>query len=528
MHTNGCVEEQPNPPHIYNRTGFDTRKYLNAQVKKILGRVSLFDKLYLEFGGKLRYDHHASRVLPGFEIDTKVRMLRQLGDKIEIVHCISAKDIEKRKIRRDFGLTYEDQILKDINDLRELGLDVSAVVINRFSGESSAERFKRKLHARGVNAFLHYEIPNYLKDLDFVVSERGYGRQEYIDTDKKIVVVTAPGPGSGKMSFCMAQIYLDRERGIDSGCAKFETFPIWNLELNHPVNVAYEAATADIGDYNIVDTFHKRAYGVTAINYNRDVENFAIMMKIIEKMVGKEDPLAMYRSPTDMGVNMAKDGIIDDGAVREASKREIMRRYFRYYREFVEGDTMQCTLDRMREIMGKVGVNPNDRPVVTLAREAANQAKMRKDYGKGYGDLFSGAAIELLDNNGMLSVITGKNSPLLHAESAAILNALKTIADVPDEIDVISRSVIENIIQIKRSMGMSEYSLEVKEVLGALAASAVVDENARRCMRALSNLDGCEMHTTHLMSVGSEEPLKQLGIKVTTDAKLPFHNTENR
>jgi uncharacterized protein (UPF0371 family) len=528
MLTSDGFEDQPNSTQRSSRIGFDTRRYLNAQVKKILGRVSLFDKLYLEFGGKLCYDNHASRVLPGFEIDTKVQMLRRLGNKIEIVHCISAKDIEKRKIRRDFGLTYEDQILKDINDLREFGLNVSAVVINRFSGESSAERFKRKLRARGINVFLHYEIPNYLKNLDVVVSARGYGRQEYVSTEKNIVVVTAPGPGSGKMSFCMAQVYLDRERGIDSGFAKFETFPIWNLELNHPVNVAYEAATADIGDYNMIDPFHRNAYGVIAINYNRDVENFTIMKRIIEKIVGEDDPLASYKSPTDMGVNMAKEGIIDDNAVREASNTEIIRRYFRYYREFVEGDTAQDTLDRMREIMEKVGVGPKDRSVVILAREAANQAKMRKDYGKGYRNLFSGAAIELLDNSGAQSVITGKNSPLLCAESAAILNAVKTVAGVPDEIDVISRNVIENIRQMKRFMGMSEYSLEVKEVLGALAASAVIDENARRCMRALSKLDGCEMHTTHLMSVGSEEPLKQLGINVTTDARLPFSNTRNK
>lgn len=513
---------------MIRKIGFDTKKYLTAQVRKILERVSIFDKLYLEFGGKLRYDYHASRVLPGFAVDTKVRMLQQLGDKIEIVHCISAKDIEGRKIRRDFGLTYEDQIIKDINDLRELGLDVSAVVVNRFSGEKSVEKFKQKLKNRGVRVFVHYEIPNYLTDLDFVLSDKGYGKQEYVKTEKKIVVVTAPGPSSGKMSFCMAQIYNDRNRGINSGFAKFETFPIWNLELNHPVNVAYEAATADIGDYNLVDPFHKEAYGVTAINYNRDVENFAIMKRMIEKMVGKEDPLAKCKSPTDMGVNMAKEGIIDDGVVREASREEIIRRHFRYRREFVEGDTTHDTLERMDKIMKKVGVKPEDRSVVLPAREAAEDAKRRKDEGKGYREIFCGAAIEILADSGKVAIITGKNSPLLHAESAAILNATKTIAGIPDDVDVISRDVIESVRKLKKTMGRISTSLDVKEILDALAASTVTDENARKCMKALDKLRGCEMHTTHLMDAGDEKPLKQLGLNVTTDAKLPFPNAPKK
>jgi len=505
--------------------GFDTKKYLAVQIRKILERVSLFDKLYLEFGGKLRYDHHASRVLPGFAVDTKVQMLRGLGGQVELIHCISAKDIERRKIRRDFGLTYEDQILKDINDLRELGLDVSAVVINRFTDEWAAKKFIQKLENRGMRVFVHYEIQNYLKDTDLVVSDKGYGRPEYVPTEKRIIIVTAPGPGSGKMSFCMAQIYQDRKHGIQSGFAKFETFPIWNLDINHPVNVAYEAATADIGDYNVVDPFHKAAYGVTAVNYNRDVENFTIMKRIIEKMVGEDDPLAEIKSPTDMSVNMAKEGIIDDDLVREASRQEIVRRYFRYHREFVEGDTTYDTLERMDRIINKVGVNPLDRSVVLPAREAAEDARRRKGEGKGYKGVFCGAAIELIDDDGRTLLITGKNSQLLHAESAAILNATKTIAGIPDEVEVISRNVIENMIQLKRTMGLNSTSLEVKEVLDALAASAVSDENARRCIDALDRLRGSEMHATHLMDGGDEIPLKQLGLNITTDARLPFPNT---
>jgi len=461
-------------------------------------------------------------VLPGFDVDTKVQMLRRLGNKIEIVQCVSAKDIEGRKIRRDFGLAYDDQTLKDINDLREMGLEVSAVVINRFNNELTAKKFKQKLQNRRIRVFIHYEIPNYLKDLDFVISDKGYGKQEHVDTEKKIVVVTAPGPGSGKFSFCMAQIYNDRKRGVKSGFAKFETFPVWNLSLNHPVNIAYEAATADIGDHNIVDPFHKEAYGITAINYSRDVENFAIMKKIIDKIVDRDDAMAKYKSPTDMGVNMVKEGIIDDDVVREASKEEIVRRYFRYHREFIEGSTLYDTLERMEKIVEKAGVKPKDRSVVLPAREAAEDARRRKDEGKGYKSVFCGAAIEILSDSGKAVIVTGKNSPLLYAESAAILNAIKIIAKIPDEVDVISPNVIQSIIQLKNRMSLSSTSLDVKEILNALAASAVSDENAQRCLDALDKLKGCEMHTTHLINEGNEKTLNQIGLNLTTDAKLPF------
>ena len=502
--------------------GFDTEKYLDAQVGRILERVSFFDKLYLEFGGKLCYDHHASRVLPGFNFDTKVRMLKRLGEEIEIVHCISAKDIEGRKIRRDFGLTYDDQIIKDINDLHETGLDVSAVVINRFSNELTARRFKQKLDNMRIRVFVHYELPNYPKDLGMVLSDNGYGRQDYIDTEKKIVVVTAPGPGSGKFSFCMAQLYNDRRRGIMSGFSKFETFPVWNLSLDHPLNVAYEAATADIGDRNVVDPFHKRAYGVEAVNYNRDVENFAVMKKIIERMVGEDDPMAEVRSPTDMGVNMVKEGIVDDDVVREASKQEIVRRYFRYHREFVEGDTLHDTLARMDKIMAKIGVKPEDRSVVLPAREAAEEARRKQAEGKGYKGVFCGAAIEVFLDSGETLIVTGKNSPLLHAESAALLNATKRVAGISDEVDVISPSVIRSLKELKRIMGLNSTSLDPKEILNALASSAVLEKNARRCLNALNKLRGCEMHTTHLMTEGNEKTVNQMGLVSTTDAKLPF------
>lgn len=510
---------------MIRKKGFDTKRYLATQVGKILERVALFDKLYLEFGGKLRYDNHASRVLPGFELDTKVQILTRLGSKVEIVHCISAKDIEGRKIRRDFGLTYEEQIVKDINDLRELGLTISAVVINRFSGEKSALKFKQRLQNRGERVFIHYEIPNYLSDLDHVLSDMGYGKPEYVETEKPIIIVTAPGPGSGKMSFSMSQLYQDRKRGMHSGFAKFETFPIWNLELNHPINVAYEAATADLGDYNLVDPYHEEVYGVTAINYNRDVENFAIMNKIIEMMVDEDDPMAEVKSPTDMSVNMAKEGIIDDEVVREASRQEIVRRFFRYNSEFVEGETTQDTLDRMDQIMIKVGVTPLDRSVVQPARNAAEDAEKRASEGKGHRGMFCGAAIEIFNDAGEAIILQGKNSPILHAEAAAILNATKTLAGIPDEIEVISSPVFESVMTLKESMGLRSVSLDVKEVLDSLAASAVVGPNAQRCISVLERLKGCEMHTTHLMDSGDERPLIQLGLNVTTDAKIPLINS---
>ncbi|MBN1683232.1 DUF1846 family protein [Candidatus Bathyarchaeota archaeon] len=506
---------------MINKIGFNTEKYLDAQIKKIFERVSKFDKLYLEFGGKLRYDNHASRVLPGYLVDTKVRMLKQLSPQMEIVHCISAKDIEGRKVRRDFGLTYEDQIIKDITDLAEIGLPVSAVVINRFSGEWSALKFKQRLENWGYPVYIGYEIPNYLTDLDKVLSDDGYGKPEYVTTKKKIVVVTAPGPGSGKMSFSMSQIYNDRKNGINSGFAKFETFPIWNLKLEHPVNIAYEAATADLNDYNMVDPFHLAEYGVIAINYNRDIENFSILKRLIEKMVGPNDPLANYKSPTDMGVNMAKEGIVDDEVCCIAAKDEVARRYFRYNRDFVEGNTGRDTLNRIENVMAKLNVKPDDRRVVMPARDAAKDAEKRKNEGKGYKGIFCGAAIEITIGH-KKKIVTGKNSPLMHAESAALLNAVKEFVGLEEGALLISPLVIESLVRLKRTFGRSTACLDVKEVLDALAASAVNDVRARKCVDALIQFKGCEMHTTHLMNNGDEIPLIQLGINVTTDARIPL------
>jgi uncharacterized protein (UPF0371 family) len=509
---------------MIRKVGFDTQRYLKVQIKAILDRVALFDKLYLEFGGKLCYDYHASRVLPGFAVDTKVQILQQLGDHVELILCVSAKDIHERKIRRDFGLTYDDQALKDMNDLRERGLAVAAVVINRFDHELIVQKFRQKLQHRGLRVFVHYEIPNYPQDLDRVVSDQGYGKQDYVETEKPIVAVTAPGPGSGKFSFCMAQLYNDRHRGIHSGFAKFETFPIWNLNLTHAVNIAYEAATADIGDYNVVDPFHQHAYGRTAINYSRDVENFAIMKKIVDKIVDPDDPMAHYKSPTDMGVNKAKAGIINDAVVQAASRDEIVRRYFRYHSEFVEGETLYRTVERMEQIMNNAGVKPEDRSVVLPARAAAADARQHQDEGKGYKDVFCGAAIELFPEGNNALIVTGKNSPLLYAESAALLNATKLLAKIPDDVDVISPPVIQSLIHLKHTIGFNSTSLDVKEILNALAASAVADPNAQKCLATLEQLKRCEMHTTHLLDAGNDKMLHQIGLHVTTDANLPFPN----
>jgi uncharacterized protein (UPF0371 family) len=501
--------------------GFNTEKYLKAQIERILERVSRYDKLYLEFGGKLRYDHHASRVLPGFKLDTKIQMLRKLGDNLEIIHCISAKDIEGRKIRRDFGLTYEDQILKDINDLRELGLDVSAVVINRYNNEKVAIRFKRRLENRGIRVFYGYEINNYLDDIEKVVSEKGYGKSDHVPTSRKIVVVTAPGPGSGKMSFAMSQIYHDRHNGIMSGFAKFETFPIWDLSVDHPVNIAYEAATADLGDFNCVDPWHLEAYEIESTNYNRDVENFAIMQRIIEKIVPHGDHMTKIKSPTDMGVNMANQGIIDDEIVQEASKQEIIRRYYLYKREFVEGNTTYNTLERMDKIMERVGVKPLDRKVAVAANKAMKESK--KDPSKGNKGLYTGAAIEIWKDHKPI-IITGKLSSILKSESAALLNAVKSLAGIPDEIDVLSQIIIESIMSLKKMMKKPEPPLDVNEVLDALAVSGVFNPNAAECIKTLPLLENCEMHSTHLMDPGSEKPLKELHLNITTDANIPELN----
>ena len=496
------------------KNGFDNKKYLKEQSQYILERVKKFDhKLYLEFGGKLCFDYHASRVLPGYDPRAKLRLLKMLGDKVEIIFCVYAKDVEMGRLRGDFGTTYDTAALFMIDDLKDWGLDVSSVVLTRFNGEPQAVRFKNRLERKGITTYIHQEIPGYPLNVDGIVSEDGLGRNEYILTKKPIVIVTAPGPGSGKLATCLSQMYHDHKKEINSGYAKFETFPIWNLPLKHPVNVAYESATCDLRDSNLVDPFHLETYKQEAINYNRDVEAFPILKRILEKIVGRgQGAMVMYNSPTDMGVNRAVFGIVNDRIVQEAAKQEIIRRYFRYHWEFMLGLEKRETVQRARSLMEELGLKEEDRPCVVPARKAANQVARK---GKGHKGVFCGAAIEL--GNG--KIVTGKNSPLLHAASAAILNTVKTLARIPDKIHLLPRTVINNIGMLKKdTLGMKSESLDVEEILIALSISATANPAAEAGMKELRKLNRCQMHLTHLPSDGDEGGLRKVGINMTTDA----------
>jgi len=494
--------------------GFSTKKYLAAQTRALLDKIKEFDeKLYLEFGGKLCYDSHAARVLPGYEPDTKVKMFQKLKKNLEIIYCVSAKDLQKGKVRYDLALTYDQQTLKDISELHEKNIDIFAVVITRFGGERAAKQLKQRLENLGIRVYLQTEMSGYPKNIDFVVSDRGFGAQPHLEIKKPLIVVASPGGGSGKMSFCLSQLYHDRKKGINSGFAKFETFPIWNLPPEHPVNVAYEAATADLGDKVIVDPYHLKACGVTAASYNRDIENFEIMKKILERIMGKRDFARKYRSPTDMGVNKAKKGIIDDAVVAAAAKQEIIRRYFQYKRGFLRGIEAKGTVERVEALMKKIGLKVENRRIVLPARNAALEAER---VGKGHKGVFCGAAIELPDG----SIVTGKNSPLLHAESAAILNAIKTLANISDEIHLLSLNVLEKITNLKKGvLGAKSESLNVGETIISLAISAATNPTAAVGIKMLGKLKGCEMHVTHVLGNGDESGLRKLGLNVTTDGK---------
>jgi len=492
------------------KPGFDTDAYLKVQTGEILRRVGKFERLYLEFGGKLCYDMHAARVLPGYRQTAKIELLKKLGD-IDLIYCISAKDIAKGRVRRDFGLTYDNQTLKDIQDIRDFGLDVRAVVITRYSHQEPAQIFRKKLENFGMRVYIHVETPGYPNDMGKVLD--GYERQPYVEGKEKLVIVTGVGGNSGKMAFCLSQIYHERKRGDKTGFAKFETFPIWNLTLNHPINMAYEAATADLKDVNMVDKFHEDAYGVVAINYNRDMENFNILKNLMQGITNERDPFG-YKSPTDMGVNMAKEGIVSDETCQEAAKQEIIRRYFRYLREKVDGIETQETLEQMERIMKKAGVRLEDRKVVEPARKSANEAEK---CGKGYNSVFCGAAIELKDGR----IITGKNSSLLHAESAAILNSVKRLEGVSDNVDLISNNVLKTITHMKKELlNKRTPSLNVEETLIALAISSEMNPVAKTALTRLKELKDCEMHITHLPTAGDEAGLIRLSMNVTTDAKL--------
>ena len=489
--------------------GFDNEKYLQEQTNAILERVSKFDdKLYLEFGGKILYDYHASRVLPGFDSNVKMRLFQKLKDKADVILCIYAGDIERRKIRADFGITYDVDSLKLIDDLKDWGINIRAVVITRFNNQPAAKIFKNKLERRGVKVYTHSFTKGYPTDVDKIVSDEGYGANAYIETKNPLVIVTAPGPGSGKLATCLTQLYHDYKKGKKSGYAKFETFPIWNIPLKHPVNIAYEAATADLGDFNQVDPFHLEAYNETTINYNRDIEVFPILKRILEKITGDE---SVYKSPTDMGVNCAGFGIIDDEAVCEAAKQEIIRRYFRYSCEYILGLVEKEAVESVESFMKELKIKPENRKVVLPAQKAAKEAEKQK---KGNEGIFCGAAIEL--KNGV--IVTGKNFPLMHATSSLILNAIKVLSGLPDKIHLLSPTVIESIGNLKKDIsGQKCVSLDLEEALIALSISAATNPTSKLCMDKLKDLSGCEVHMTHIPTPGDEAGLRRLGINLTTE-----------
>ncbi len=489
--------------------GFDNDKYLKEQTAAILERVKTYgNKLYLEFGGKIVFDYHASRVLPGFDPNVKMRLLKALKDKADIILCIYAGDIERRKVRADFGITYDVDAMKLIDDLREWGIEVTAVVITRFDDQPAVNIFKNKLERRGIKVYTHRFTKGYPTDIDTIVSDEGYGANEYIQTTHPLVVVTGPGPGSGKLATCLSQLYHENKRGTKTGYAKFETFPIWNLPLKHPVNIAYEAATADIRDFNMIDSFHLEAYGKTTVNYNRDVEVFPVLKRILEKITGKE---ALYKSPTDMGVNRAGFGITDDAVIREASKQEIIRRYFRAACEYMMGFVDKETVQKIELVMEEVGVTPEDRKVVGPAKAAALEGQKN---GKGSAGVFCGAAIELRDG----SIVTGKNSPLMHSSSSLVLNAIKKLAEIPDKIHLISPNILEWIGALKKDiLSMKTVSLDLEETLIALSISAATNPTAQAAMEKLKELKGCEVHMTHIPTSGDEAGLRRLGVNLTSE-----------
>ena len=483
------------------RAGFDNEKYLKLQSKHIEERIAQFGgKLYLEFGGKLFDDYHASRVLPGFQPDSKIDMLVQLKDEAEIVIVISAGDIEKNKVRGDLGITYDMDVLRLIDAFRGYGLYVGSVVLTQFNGQASVIAYEKKLESLGLKVYKHYPIKGYPANIPLIVSEDGFGKNDYIETQRSLVVLTAPGPGSGKMATCLSQLYHENKRGVKAGYAKFETFPIWNIPLSHPVNLAYEAATADLNDVNMIDPFHLEAYGETTVNYNRDVEVFPVLNAMFEQIYGQSP----YKSPTDMGVNMVGNCIFDDTAVRDASRMEIVRRYYQALRELRKGTMTDEVIYKLELLMKQAEISTTDRAVVTAANAREEET----------GD--PAAAIELPDG----TIVTGKTSELLGASSAMLLNALKKLAGIEKELKLISPTIIEPIQKLKVGhLGNRNPRLHTDEVLIALSICAVTDPLAEQALKQLEKLKCCEVHSTVILSSVDENVFKKLGVNLTCEPK---------
>jgi uncharacterized protein (UPF0371 family) len=498
------------------KIGFDNERYIQEQMVEITQRVERFDnKLYLEFGGKLLFDFHAARVLPGYDPNVKMRLIRELKEKADILLCIYAGDIERKKIRADFGITYDADAMKLIDDLRNWGIEVRGVIITRFDQQPAATLFKNKLERRGIEVFTHRFTKGYPTDVESIVSDEGYGANTYVETRKPLVIVTGPGPGSGKLATCLSQLYHEYRRGVKAGYAKFETFPIWNLPLTNPVNIAYEAATADIRDFNLIDPFHMEAYSKTAVNYNRDVEVFPVVKRIMSKITGGE---SFYQSPTDMGVNKAGFAIVDDDVTREAAKQEILRRCFRYRCEYAMGLTDKETVQRVELIMKDLGLQPENRVVVAPSWEAARQCQAQE---KGNEGIYCGAAIQLRDG----TIITGNNSPLMHASSSLILKAIKHLAGVPDKIKLLPKSITDSVRNLKTDiLDEKSVSFDLEETLIALSISATNNTAAQLALEKLTELRNCEVHMTHIPTPGDEAGLRRLGVNLTSE---PNFSTKN-
>ena len=483
------------------KIGFDNNKYLKIQSEHIKERISQFDnKLYMEFGGKLLDDMHASRVLPGFHSDSKLEMLLQFSDQVEMIMVVSAEDIEHSKIREDLGITYDLDVLRLVDEYRARGLYVSSVVITKYSDSRSIRHFEEQLAQQNINVYHHYFIQGYPNNVEVVISEDGYGKNDFVETTRPLIVVTAPGPGSGKMSVCLSQLYHEHKHGINAGYAKFETFPIWNLPLEHPVNLAYEAATADLNDINMIDPYHLRSYGETTVNYNRDVEIFPVLKSMFEEIFG----VSPYNSPTDMGVNMAGNCICDDNACREAARQEIIRRYFKALAGVADGTKTIDEVKKIQVVMKEAGITVNDRPVVVAARARALETD----------DVSS--ALELEDG----TIITGRTSELMGPSASCILKALRHLAGIPEDVNLISPESIAPIQKLKTLyLGSRNPRLHPEEVLIALSTASATDKNAAMALEHVPYLTGCQFHTTATLSAIDRRTLKRLGCDVTYEPK---------
>lgn len=480
------------------KKGFNNEKYVEIQSKKIKEKIKKFDKLYLEFGGKLFDDYHASRVLPGFEPDSKIKMLLELKKITEIIICINAKDIERKKIRADYGITYDMEVLRLIDEFQNLGLSVNSVVITLYTGKESSKKFINQLEKRNIKTYVHTPTKGYPTDVDVIVSDEGYGANPYIKTTKKLVVVTAPGPSSGKLATCLSQLYHEYKKGVKAGYAKYETFPVWNLPLKHPVNVAYEAATADLKDVNMIDSFHLEKYGITSVNYNRDLAVFPVLKSILHKITGED----IYYSPTDMGVNMIGSCIDDDEAICAASRQEIIRRYYKALCDYKTGDADEEVYKRIKVLMNELEIDPlKERKVIDVARDKSSNEDLPV------------IAMELANGK----IITGKKTEILSPASSLILNAVKELTKIPDDVDLLSKSVLEPILKLKPLGNHTSNSLNLEEVLIALSICSATNPIVKRALKNLSKLSGLEAHASFMVYNGDLNTLKRLNINLTCD-----------